>query len=174
MPWLLIAIGLFGGFGVAVFIGAPYLPILRRDYEPLLELAELKPGQTLIDLGSGDGRLLRAVAKQNVRAIGYEINPILFVVSLIICWRYRNLVTIKLGNYWHVCLPPADIIYVFLLDRYMDRLDAKLTQELTRPTRVVSFVFKIPGKLPARSSRNAFVYEYPGSASTLAKNSLAS
>ena len=169
MLWYILAAAFFGGFGLAAFIGAPYLPILRRDYGPLLELAELKPGQTLLDLGSGDGRLLREVAKRGVRAIGYEINPVLYVVSWIVCWRHRSLVSINLGDYWHTKLPPADIIYVFLLDRYMGRLDRKLSRELSRPTRVVSFVFQIPGRTAVRSSRNTFVYDYPGPSDSLRK-----
>lgn len=171
MLWYVLAVALLGGFGVAAFIGAPYVPILRRDYRPLLELAELKPGQTLIDLGSGDGRLLREVAKRGSRAIGYEINPVLYVISLAVCWRYRGLVRIKLGDYWHAELPPADIIYVFLLDRYMSRLDRKLSSELTGPTQVVSFVFPIPGKTAVRASRNAFVYDYPDASGPLQKPS---
>lgn len=162
MLWYLVAVALLGGFGVAAFIGAPYVPILRRDYAPLLKLADIKPGQTLIDLGSGDGRLLREVASQGVRAIGYEINPVLYLVSQIVCWKYRKLVTIKLGDYWQIKLPPSDIIYVFLLSKYMERLDHKLSRDLTSPTLVVSFVFAIPGRKAVRSSRNTFVYEYPG------------
>ncbi len=167
MLWYLLALVLLGGFGIAVFVGAPYVPILKRDYGPLLDLADIKPGQTLIDLGSGDGRLLREVAKRGIRAVGYEINPALYVISRVVCWRYRNLVTIRLRDYWHVTLPPADIIYVFLLETYMSRLDRKLTAELIRPTTVVSFVFQIPGRAATRASRNTFVYEYPEPPATL-------
>ena len=170
MLWYFLAVALLSGFGIAVFIGAPYVPILRRDYGPLLELVELEPGQTLIDLGSGDGRLLREVAKRGVKAIGYEINPVLYLISLAVCWRYRNLVDIKLGDYWHTKLPAADVIYVFLLDKYMARLDRKLTSELSRPTRLVSFVFQIPDKVAVRSSRNTFIYDYPDKSPVLQKS----
>jgi SAM-dependent methyltransferase len=170
MLWYLLAAGLLSGFGLAVFIGAPYVPILRRDYGPLLDLVELKPGQTLIDLGSGDGRLLREVAKRGVHAIGYEINPVLYLISLVVCWQYRQFVSIRLGDYWHIKLPPAHIIYVFLLDKYMARLDRKLLNELSQPAQLVSFVFQIPGRIPIRSSRNAFVYDYPGTTPALRKD----
>jgi hypothetical protein len=148
-------------FGLGAILGAPYLPILKRDSRPLIELADLKPGQTLIDLGSGDGRLLRAAAAQGIRCIGYEINPLLVFASRLMCWRYRRLVSIHLADFWHVHLPPADAIYVFLIDRYMARLDRKLTAELTRSTRVISFVFQIPGRPAARHNSNTYVYEYP-------------
>ena len=157
---ILILLAIAVAFGLGAMLGAPYLPILHRDTQRLLELAELKPGQTLIDLGSGDGQLLRAAAARGIRGIGYEINPILVLISHLVCWRYRRIVTIHLADFWHVPLPPADAIYIFLIDRHMRRLDRKLTAELTRPAQVISFVFKIPGRQPVRHNSNTFVYQY--------------
>ncbi len=148
-------------FGVAALIGAPYVPILKRDSTRLLHLTGLKSGQTLIDLGSGDGRLLRAAASQGIRCIGYEVNPFLVLISRLVCWRYRRLVTIHAADIWGIKLPPADAIYIFILDKYMARLDAKFSAEITRPTRVISYVFKLPGRTPIRENNNTYVYEYP-------------
>lgn len=147
-------------FGIAAIVGAPYLPTLKHDYDPILELAHLQPGQTLIDLGSGDGRLLRAAAQHGIRSIGYEINPFVYLVSLIVTWRYRQLVTIHLADFWRTPLPPADAVYVFLIDRLMPKLDQKLSRDITRPTPVISFVFEIPGRAPHTTTRNAFIYHY--------------
>jgi hypothetical protein len=161
----IIFFGLFllaAAFALASFRGAPYLPVRRRDTAPLLELAELASGHTLIDLGSGDGQLLRAAAAQGIRGIGYEINPVLVLISRLVCWRYRHLVTIHLGDFWQTKLPPADVVYVFLLPRYMQRLDQKLEHELTRPTTLVSYIFDIPGRKPIRTGANALVYRYHG------------
>ncbi len=147
-------------FGLAAVIGAPYLPILQRDAKGALDLANLKPGQTLIDLGSGDGRLLVAAARRGIKSIGYEINPFVYAVSLLVTWRYRQLITIHLRDFWTTPLPPADGIFVFLIDRHMARLDKKLGHEIHQPTPVVSFVFQIPGKKPRRQTKNAYLYEY--------------
>jgi hypothetical protein len=158
--WLFIVLAFVLPFGLAVWVGAPYVPILRRDYEPVLDLAGLKPGQAIIDLGSGDGRFLRAAAARGYQAVGYEINPFLVVISYLVTWRYRRLVTIHLADFWHRQLPPSDAIYVFLIDRLMPKLDTKLSRELTQPTPVISFVFKIRGRTPATQTRNAYRYEY--------------
>lgn len=158
MGWLCIAL-LALGFGVACFTGAPYLPILRREQRKVLALAGLHSGQTLIDLGSGDGRLLRAAAAHGLTAIGYEINPVMVVISWLVCWPYRQQVHIHWANFWRVSLPPADIIYVFMLDKYMSRLDAKLVKEVKHPTQVVSYVFKLPRR-PIREIASAYVYQY--------------
>jgi hypothetical protein len=145
-------------FGTGAILGAPYLPILRRDSELLLSLANLKAGQRLIDLGSGDGRLLKAAAKQGVICIGYEINPILYVISRIVTWPEHRLVTIHLANFWYVRLPETDMIYVFMLDKYMVRLAMKLKAECRPSTELISYIFKIPNIEPTRSTYNTYVY----------------
>ncbi len=145
-------------FGAGAILGAPYLPILRRDSERMLDISGLKSGERLIDLGSGDGRLLKTAARRGIRGIGYEINPILYAVSLIVTWPERKLVTIHLANYWQIPLPPAEVIYVFLLDRHMMRLAAKLKSECDPDTQLVSYIFKVPEAEPIRSNSNAFVY----------------
>lgn len=158
---LILLIILVIPFGLGAVLGAPYVPILRKQSRDLLEIAQLKPGQTLVDLGSGDGRLLRAAAARGIHCIGYEINPYLVLVSRLVCWRYRHLVIIHTADIWRTKLPPADAIYIFALDRYMQRLDTKFTNEISVPTKVISYVFEIPGRTPIRRTPNTFVYQYP-------------
>lgn len=160
MSPLLILLAIVLPFGAGAILGAPYLPILKRDSKRLLELTQLKPGQTLIDLGSGDGRLLHAAAAQGIKCIGYEINPYLVLISRLVCWRYRHLVSIHTADFWRVTLPPADVIYVFGLDRYMARFGQKFEKEITRPTKVVCYIFEIPGRPTVASTSNTHVYEY--------------
>lgn len=159
--WFLVLVAI--AFGLGAWLGAPYLPVLGRDVESLLNLAELKSGQTLIDLGCGDGRLLKAAAKVGVNGIGFEINPLLVLVAKLNCWRLRKSIKIYWGDYWRVRLPAADAIYVFLIDRYMPKLDRKLTAEITKPTRVVSYIFAIPGRKPVATTKNSYAYVYPKS-----------
>jgi SAM-dependent methyltransferase len=147
-------------FGLGAFFGAPFLPIFGRDLTAALDLAQLHAGQTLVDLGSGDGRLLMAAAQRGAHAIGYEINPLLVLWSRLRTWRYRKLVTIHWGDMWRAPLPPADVIYTFLHHRYMARLDRKLTAEVTTPTLVVSYVYALP-RPPVRQTRNTYLYRYP-------------
>jgi hypothetical protein len=149
-------------FGLGAVLGAPYVPILHTQRDELLDLAALKPGQTIIDLGSGDGRFLRAAAARGLTAIGYEINPLLVAVSWAVCFRYRQRVSIHLSDFWRQPLPPADVIYVFLIDRYMPKLRDKLRREITRPTRVVCYVFELPGETAIKHNRNTHIYQFGG------------
>jgi SAM-dependent methyltransferase len=168
--WLLAVLLLSLPFGISAWIGAPYLPIMRHDAEPALDLLQLKAGQTIVDLGSGDGRLLRAAAKRGIYGIGYEINPFVYLVSLLVTWRYRRLIRVHLADFWRTPLPRTDAVYVFLIDRLMPKLDAKLTREIKHPTPVVSFVFPIPGQTAVRRNRNAWLYAYASAKPKLARS----
>src|SRR6185295_2133181 len=106
-------------FSFVIAFGAPYLPTLRIRTNDALDLLDLKPGEVMLELGSGDGRILRAAAERGITAIGYELNPLLVWYSHLVCFKYRKLVTVKCRNYWQVKLPNCDGIYVFLLNPYM-------------------------------------------------------
>lgn len=148
-------------FSVVLLFGAPYLPTLKDQQKQALELLELKPGQTLIELGCGDGRMLVSGAKQGINGVGYELNPIVYVIALIVTFKYRNMVTLKYGNFWHKNWPNADGIYVFLQTRFMSRLDKKITQQFaSKNVKVVSYAFTIPGKKTVKERGALFLYKY--------------
>ena len=155
-----VGIFLFLIFSFVILFGAPFLPTLKKQAEAALELLDLRPGDTLLELGSGDGRILRMAAERGIRGIGYELNPLLVWYSQARNWRYRKLISFKCRNYWTVRLPPADGIFVFLLDKYMPKLDTKIRAELKPPVKLVSYAFKIPGKKIFKQKNGLFLYKY--------------
>ncbi len=158
--WIFIA-GLVVTFGGVVLFGAPYLPIRRLQQEQALKLLGLKPGQVLYDLGCGDGRLLRTAAKHGITAKGYELNPILFIFCWLASLRYGRRVQVRFGNFWKTDISDTDGVFVFLLDKYMRRLDKFMNQQnFSHPVKLVSYAFKIPGKKTARKSTAFYLYEY--------------
>lgn len=144
-------------FGAVILFGAPYLPTLSKQIDAGLDLLDLKPDQTLLELGSGDGRVLVAAAKSGLQVVGIELNPILVVVSWLRTWRYRRQVRIIWGNFWRTPWPPADGVFVFLHDRFMPKLDARM-QKIEVP--LISYAFQIPGKKPAATKDGIFLYKY--------------
>lgn len=158
---VIVVILLFYSFSIGVFFGAPYLPTLERQRRDALELLGLESGQTLYDLGCGDGRMLRAAAKAGLNGVGYELSPLLVVIGRLVTWRYRKRIKIKMADYWKADLSPADGIFVFLLDKYMPRLDKKISG-MDKPVRLASYTFKIPGKEPVRQKGAVFLYAYGG------------
>ena len=147
-------------FSFVILFGAPYLPTLKNRAEDAFKLLDLKPGQTMLELGSGDGRMLRMAAKRGIKSVGYELNPLLVIYSKVVCFRYRKLITVKCRNYWQVTLPKCDGIYVFLLDRYMDKLNKKIIQEKHNSVKLVSFAFQITDKKPTKENNGLFLYKF--------------
>ena len=147
-------------FAGVLLVGAPYLPTLTPQTAAALDLAGLKAGETLLELGCGDGRVVVAAARRGYRVVGYELNPLLAAVAWLRTRRYRGQVTIIWGDFWHKPWPTAEAIFVFLLPKYMPKLDTKIAQHKHRPVKLVSFAFKIPGKSIARRRGGVFLYLY--------------
>src|SRR6185503_10781966 len=106
-----------------VLFGPPYLPTLRRNMETAFDLLDLKPGQTLLDVGSGDGRVLLEAARRGYCAVGIELSPVLVIIARIRTWKYRKQVRVLWGNYFQREWPPADAIFGFVIPYQMERLD---------------------------------------------------
>ena len=157
--WL-IGLVLLLSFGFVVAFGAPYLPTLSPQLNTALDLIDLQPGQTLLELGSGDGRVLIAAAERGLHAVGYELNPILVLYSWLRTRKYKGRVKVVWGNFWRKQLPPAEAIFVFLLNPYMKKLDQKIIDECHKPVQLVSFAFKVPGRKPTRTKKGLFLYTY--------------
>jgi len=120
--WLiLLIVGLI--FGLVVFRGAPYVPS-RKIYikQALTKLYPLNDKDTLVDIGSGDGIVLREAARTGAKAIGYEINPILVFISRFIS-RKNKLIEVRLADFWLSHLPKeTTAIYVFSVTRDMEKI----------------------------------------------------
>ena len=148
-------------FCLAVFLGPPYLPTLNNQVRTALDFLDLKPGQVLLELGSGDGRVVKAAAARGLTVVGIEINPFLVVFSRFLCWRYRKQVTILWGDVWRIKWPQADGIFTFMLQRQMPKLDKEIQIWQRRDLRLASFAFFIPNRKPAAEKNGIFLYNYP-------------
>jgi len=159
--WLLtLCLSVVVMFGFVVVFGSPYLPSHAKQTEIALDLLDLQPGQTLLDLGSGDGRVLLAAARRGWNAVGIELNPVLVVVARIVTFRYRKQVHVLWGSYWTVEWPRAEGIFTFMLPKYMAKLDRRIAAWHTAPLRLASYAFVIPGKRPLKQKSAVFLYEY--------------
>ncbi|MGH7157161.1 MAG: class I SAM-dependent methyltransferase [Candidatus Saccharimonadales bacterium] len=160
--WIIwgVAILLILAYGAVLLFGAPYFPSLKPHIKAALDLLDLKEGQVVYDLGCGDGRFLRAAAKAGYRAVGYELNPFMFLVSWLSTRKYGRQVKVRWGNFWKADISKADAIFIFLLDKYMPRFDEKLQKEAKPGLKLASHTFKIPGKKPVKQNYGVYLYKY--------------
>lgn len=147
-------------FAGVLLIGAPYLPTLDPQVESAFELLDPKKYSTMLELGSGDGKVLIAAAQRKIHITGYEINPILFAIAWLRTRKHRKFVTLVYGNFWHKRWPETDAIYTFLLPRYMKKLDQKIRRYKHRPIKLVSIAFVIPDREPDHRRNGVFMYVY--------------
>lgn len=130
-------------FGAVAFIGAPYVPSHRREVrEAFTKLRPLTGNDTMIDLGSGDGLVLQESLKAGAgRAIGYELNPFLVVISRMRLLRFSGRSTIHLRNMWGAT--PAQgsmVVYVFTVSRDTKRLEKMMQSWANTTNRAVDVI----------------------------------
>lgn len=154
------AILLILAYGAVLLFGAPYFPSLSPHVKAGLKLLDLKPGQTVYDLGCGDGRFLKAAARQGLKAVGYELNPFMYFYSWLTTRRYRRNIKVIYGNFWHADLSGADGIFIFLLAKYMKQFDELVKTSAPKGVKVASHSFKIPGRKIAKQEYGVFLYKY--------------
>lgn len=143
-----------------VFTGAPYVPSKAREVRRALsKLYRLTDKDVLVDIGSGDGLVLRAASARGARAVGYEIHPVLVWISRWLS-RHDSRVEVKWANFWRVALPDdVTVVYTFGDNRDIQRMYDKVVSEATRlghPIWLISYGFKVP-RTEIRRSEGAHV-----------------
>lgn len=142
--WIILSclgIALFLVFSLVVFVGAPYVPSQRRYIKrAFTDLYKLSQRDVLVDVGSGDGVVLRIAATYGAKAIGYEINPVLVWISRILA-RNNKRVKVKLADFWSAKLPAnVTVVYVFAVERDTKRLTNRLTSEAKRLSKSINVI----------------------------------
>jgi SAM-dependent methyltransferase len=142
--------------------GALYVSTARARIHTFLDAVRMTPEQNLVDLGCGDGRVLRYANKRyGVRAVGYEINLLAYLKARCLC-LFKPGIRIALKNFWQADISEADVIFCYLYPDVLKRLALKLSQELKPGAVVVCGNFSLPGWSPSEVLRCARpVYNSP-------------
>jgi predicted RNA methylase len=129
----------------------------------MLAMAEVGPGDTVYDLGCGDGRMIvTAVRHYGSRAVGIEIDPLryLWCQAMITVLGLRDRIRIIYGDFFQQDLGDADVVTCYLLPSTNRRLEGKLKRELRPGTRVISNDFTFPGLHLIRRDSETDLYLY--------------
>lgn len=165
---LLFALLMLASLLLHMWSGAPWVPSRRTTIDLMLNEAKLKRGQTVVDLGCGDARLLiRAEKKFGTRGIGFEHDPIPYLCALFNKGLRTSNVTIKFKNFFNESLKNADVVFLYLGPEIQKKLAPKLKRELKPGTLIVSNTFHLPTfkpfkKIPKTQEHNTvYVYKIP-------------
>ncbi|CAG2107331.1 unnamed protein product [Medioppia subpectinata] len=180
-----VGVAVFGGVGVGLLaISLPFVwPALRRQVLPyipattsqvqnVLTLVQRSRPKTVIDLGSGDGRLVIECAKIGVQSYGVELNPWLVLYSRI---RSRLLGTNRLTrfdckNLWKINASNYENIIIFGVEDMMSSLENKIQNDCNKSgnsVKVIACRFPLPNWQPLESVGTGidtvWLYRYPTS-----------
>ncbi len=146
-------------FLAIVMFGAPYVRTLRSQRRLLKDVFELDKGAVIVDFGAGDASVVLALAAAGYKAVGYELNPILFAIGWLRCVPFDN-ANMKLGNYWQVKLPDdTKGIFIFSAGRFMYRLQKKLKKDFPDGVQLVTFAFELPDQKPDKTIEGLHLYK---------------
>ncbi|HEV8341258.1 MAG TPA: methyltransferase domain-containing protein [Candidatus Binatia bacterium] len=149
-----LALLLFAGCSTIWTAGeVPFVPTPPEVVDRMLELAEVKRGDVLYDLGSGDGRVvIRAAKKYGVKAVGVEIDPDLVQrsrakakdegVDHLVEFREQDALTVDVS--------PASVVTLYMLPEFNAKLRPIFDRQLRSGSRVVSHDFGIDGWIPIK------------------------
>lgn len=129
-----------------------FVPTPQAVVDKMLEMAEIKPGDVVYDLGCGDGRIVVTAAKKyGVKAVGFDINPERVQESLanVKSNQVEHLVTIKEDDIFTLDLSKANVVTLYLLPELNVRLMPQLAK-LKPGSRILSHDFDMEGAKPVQ------------------------
>lgn len=161
LPWIFIIGNLWALYTKP--LGAQWVPADIYKVRRMLEMVNLKPGEFLYDLGSGDGRIVtEAAITYNVKAVGVEIDWLRVLLSRLKL-RLKKLdrqAQIKHGNLFDTDLRDADVVTLYLLPNTVNKLKSKFKKELKSGSRIVSLQFPISNWKPIKVDKKLKIFVY--------------
>jgi SAM-dependent methyltransferase len=140
-------------------LGSGWLPMPASAIRKGLEKAEVGKKDVVFDLGCGDGRILLEGCKRCKWAVGFEIDPLRYLISKIRA-RGKSNVAVRHGNFFKKPLQEADVIFAYLHPKANARLATKLKREVRAGTRVVSYWWPIRSLREAWKDEKARLFVY--------------
>jgi cyclopropane fatty-acyl-phospholipid synthase-like methyltransferase len=159
---IVVLLGITLLFLYALIFGAPYAPSATNRISTMIKLLKLKKGQKVADLGSGDGRVVIALAKEGIEAHGYEINPVLVLISRMKIRKagLQNKAFIHFKDFWQDNFSKFDAVTIYVSPLVTGRLGKKLKREMKGGSRAVSHSFRLPNLESVKSENNIFLYSF--------------
>lgn len=152
---LAVVLLLLSGCGIPIAIWTdgevPFVPSTPEVIDRMLELARVKPGDVIYDIGSGDGAIvIHAAKKYGVKGVGIEIDQDLVNRARNRAFREKveHLVEFRAQDAFTVDISPATVVTLYMLPDFNAKLRPIMDRQLKPGTRVVSHDYPVEGWVP--------------------------
>ncbi|KAG8250117.1 hypothetical protein J6590_005510 [Homalodisca vitripennis] len=127
----------------------PYVPATSTQIDNVLHALKGRKGN-LLDLGSGDGRIVLAAASAGFKSTGVELNPWLVWYSRFAALKagFHQKTSFYRSDLWKFSLKPYNNIVIFGVQQMMEELEEKMTREVSEDTYVVACRFPLAHRNP--------------------------
>lgn len=169
--YLFISFLVLGGMQLnaqQLVLDVPYVPTPQEVVDGMLELADVKKGEVVYDLGCGDGRIVITAAKKfGATGIGVDLNPerIEEANANAVEAKVTEKVTFHEGDLFNFDFSKADVLTLYLLPDVNLKLKPKILAEMKPGSRVVSHAFNMgdwePDKSTTIDGRNVYLWVIP-------------
>ena len=124
----------------------------------MIDLAKIKQGERVYDLGAGNGKVIDLATRKGAVATGFEIS-----VPLVLYYYLKRLLGISKGrvvwgNFFHQDISDAEIVFCYLFPHTIELVYQRLFKKLRPGTRVISNAFMIEGLKPERKENEVYLY----------------
>ncbi len=143
----------------------PFVPTPIEVVDRMLEIAEVKKGDVVYDLGSGDGRIvIRAAKKYGVKAVGIEMDSWLVAEARAKAKEegVEHLVEFRIEDGLKADISPATVVTLYMLPWFNEAMRPRFQTLLKPGSRVVAHDYGIEGWPPARTEVQDKVEIRPG------------
>jgi len=155
---LLLVLLLLLTVAYGAMFGAPYLPTQKEQIEHAFKLLDLEKDDTVVDLGCGDGRFLLAAKDRGLKAVGYEINPLLYLIARLRTYKYKDRIRVIFSNVGNLHFSKdIDGIYLFLMTKKLSKLEVNLRGS---GIKVVSYAYRFKEKKAIKSEKGLILYQF--------------
>ncbi len=141
-------------------IQVPFVTTSAENLKTVIELAQLEASEKAVDLGSGDGRVVLAFAKQGAYVDGFEIKDELILRSKqrIHDENVSDKARVYKKSFWDIPLSTYDLVYIYGMQSILGRLEQKLQIEVKPGARFISNIFRLPTWKPKKMKNGVYLY----------------
>jgi len=157
---IILAISAFSYFIfqlISWIFGAGFESTRRKQLQSIIKFANPKYNEKIADLGSGSGKILLALKDSKAELHGYEINPILILLSKLKTRKIKN-IHIHWKNLWKADLSRFSTIIIFQFFHLMPKLEKKILKECNPGTKIISNTWKFPNLQPVKQEGKVRLY----------------